>query len=118
MATTQPTPQPSNPTTETPPTTNQQTQEPVGPLTTDSTNGNTNGDIQATDSEGATGSELRVPTTSETAADLPIQSSQSGSPDIGLIIGLAATGVVLMVIISILTVVIVVAVLLKKRENK
>ena len=37
MATTQPTPQPPNPTTdseETPPTTNQQTQEPFNPLTT------------------------------------------------------------------------------------
>jgi hypothetical protein len=38
MATTQPTPQPPNPTTdseETPPTTNQHTQEPVDPLTSD-----------------------------------------------------------------------------------
>ena len=75
MATTQPTPQPPNPTTdseETPPTTNQQTQEPTDPPTTDSTSGNTNGDIQATDSEGAAGTELRLPTTSETATDLPI----------------------------------------------
>jgi hypothetical protein len=112
MATTQPTPQPPNPTThseETPPTTNQQTQEPTDPLTTDSI-----GDIQATDSEGA-GTELRVPTTSETVTDLPIQSFQSGSINIGLIIGSAAAGVV--VIISILTVVIFVAVLLKKHSK-
>jgi hypothetical protein len=111
MATTQPTPEPANPTTdseETPPTTNQQTQEPTDPLTTDSI-----GDIQATDSEGA-GTELRVPTTSETATDLPIQSSQSGSINIGLIIGSAAAGVVVTVLILTLTVVIFVAILLKK----
>jgi hypothetical protein len=44
MATTQPTPQPPNPTTdseETPPTTNQQTQEPIDPLTTTSTDSET-----------------------------------------------------------------------------
>ena len=116
MATTQPTPQPPNPTTdseETPPTTNQQTQEPTDPPTTDSTSGNTNGDIQATDSEGAAGTELRVPTTSETstATDLPILSS-SGSTNIGLIIGSAAAGIA--VLISILTIVIIVSVLLKK----
>jgi hypothetical protein len=114
MATTQPTPQPPNPTTdseETPPTTNQQTQEPTDPLTTDSI-----GDIQATDSEGA-GTELRVPTTSETATDLPIQSSQSEPPDIGLIIGSAAAGVVVTVLILTLTIVIFVAILLKKHSK-
>ena len=119
MTTTQPTPQPPNPTTEsedTPPTTNQHTQEPVGPLITDSTNG-----IQATDSEGATGTELRIPTTSETATDLPsILSSQtqSGPPNTGLIIGI----VIIIVIVSVLviTVVVVIAILLmiKKRHVK
>ena len=106
MATTQPTPQPPNPTTDsedTPPTTN-----PVNPLTTDSTNG----DIQATDSEG-TGTELRVPTTSETATDLR---SQGGSSNIGLIIGSAAAGVA--VLTSILVIVIIIAVLLKKHGEK
>ena len=106
MATTQPIPQPPNPTTdseETPPTTNQQTPEPVDPLT----------------AEGTTGTELRVPITSETATDLPILSSQSGSTDIGLIIGSAVAGIVV-IIISILTIVIIVAVLLKKhgKTNK
>ena len=101
MATTQPTPQPPNPTTdseETPPTTNQQTQEPTDPPTM------------------LTGDR---PATSETATDLSsIQSSQSEPPNIGLIIGSAAAGLV--VIISILTVVIFVAVLLKKhgKTNK
>ena len=99
MATTQLTPQPPNPITdseETPPTTNQQTQEPI--------------DL----SEGATGTEPRVSTTSETATDLPsILSSQSGSTDIGLIIGSAAAGIAV-IIISILTVVIFVTILLKK----
>ena len=101
MATTQPTPQPPNPTTdseETPPTTNQQTQEPVDPLTTDSTNSNTNGDIQATDSE---------------RADLPIQSSQS---DIGLIIGIVVIVIVTVVVASVVTVV-VIAVLFKRRGS-
>ena len=112
MATTQPTPQPPNPTTdseETPPTTNQQTQEPVDTPTTDSTNGNT---IQATDSEGATGTELRVPTTSETATDLR---SQGGPSNIGLIIGIVV--VVMVVVALVITVVVIVAVLFKKRGN-
>ena len=119
MATTQPTPQPPNPTTdseETPPTTNQQTQEPVDPLTTDSTNGNVNGDIQATDSEGAAGTELRVPTTSETATDLPIQSSQSESTNISLIIGIVVISVI--VTVPVVTVVIIIAIMLKKRHGK
>ena len=109
MTTTQPTPQPPNPTTEsedTPPTTNQHTQEPVGPLITDSTNG-----IQATDSEGATGTELRIPTTSETATDLR---SQGGSSNIGLI-----TGIVVIVIVTMSVVmVIIIAIPLKKYHEK
>ena len=96
MATTLPTP-PPNPTTdsgETPPTTSQQTQEPVDP------------------SEG-TGTELRVvPTTSETATDLPAILRPNEPTDIGLIIGSTTAGVV--VIILTLTVVIVVAILFKK----
>ena len=115
MATTQPTPQPSNPTTETPLTTNQQTQEPVDPLTIDSTNGNTNGDIQTTDSEEAAGTELRVPTTSETPTDLPIQSSQSA--DIGLIIGIVVIVIVTVVVVSVVTVVVIIAVLFKRRGS-
>ena len=101
MATTQPTPQPPNPTTdseETPPTTNQQTQEPVNPLIT----------------EEATGTELRVPTTSETATDLPIQSSHSGSTDIGLIIGIV---VVVIVVIALVFILINFAVLFKRCGN-
>ena len=85
-ATTQPTPPPPNPTTgseETPPTTNQQTQEPVDPLTTS--------DGSATDSEGATGT------------------------DVGLVIGIVV--VVLVVIASTVTVVVIIAVLLKRRGN-
>ena len=84
------------------------TQEPVDPLT----NGNTNGDIQATDSEGATGTELRVPTTSETATDLR---SQGGSSNIGLIIGIVI--IVMVVVALVITVVVIIAVLLKKHGN-
>ena len=101
MATTQPTPQPPNPTTdseETPPTTNQQTQEPVGPF------------------EGATGTELRVPTTSETATDLPILNSRSGPTNIGLIIGILV--IIVIVTVSVVTVVVIIAILLKKRNKK
>ena len=112
MATTQPTPQPPNPTSdseETPPTTNQQTQEPVDPLTT-------NDSPAVTDSEGI-GTELgvTVPTTSETATDLPAVLRPNEPTDIVLIIGPATAGVA--VIILTLTVVIVVAVLLKKHRK-
>ena len=111
MATTQPTPQPPNPTTdseETPPTTNQQTLEAVDPLTTN--------DSPATDSEGI-GTELRVtvPTTSETATDLPAILRPSEPTDIGLTIGPATAGVV--VVMLTLTVVIIIAVLLKKHRK-
>ena len=99
MATTQPIPQPPSTMTseETPPTTNQQTQEPVDP------------------SEG-TGTELRVvPTTSETATDLPAILRPNEPTDIGLIIGSATAGIVVMILA--VTVVIVVVVLLKKHEK-
>ena len=130
MATTQPTPQPPNPTTdseETPPTTNQQTQEPTDPPTTtdrpvtdaEGTDAEprmrtTTNDRPAitTVTEGAAGTELRVPTTSETATDLR---SQGGPSDIGLIIGIVV--VVMVVIALVVTVVIVIAVLFKKRGN-
>ena len=103
MATAQPTPLPSNPTTdgeETPPTTNQQTQEPVDP------------------SEGATGTaKLTAPATSETATDLLILGpSESTDINIGLIVGTAAAGIV--GIILTLAVVIFIAVLLKKHVQK
>ena len=109
IATTHPTPPPPNPTTgreETPPTTNQQTQEPVDPLTTS--------DGPATDSEGITGTELKVPTTSETATDLPIL-SPSESTDVGLIniIGSVTAGIVV-IILTLIIVMIAIAVLLKK----
>ena len=106
MATTQPTALPSNPTTdseETPPTTSQQTQESVDTLTTN--------DSPATDSEG-TDTEFRVPVTSETSIDLPAILRPSEPSNIGLIVGSATAGMV--VIILILTVVIIVAVLHKK----
>ena len=96
MATTQPTPQPPNPTTdseETPPTTNQQTQEPA--------------DL----SEGTTGTELRVPTTSETATDLR---SQGGPSNIGLIIGMVVIVIVSMSVVM----VIIIAIPLKKCHIK
>ena len=119
----QPTPQPLNPTTdseETPPTTNQQTQEPVDPQTTTtaSSNGNTEEDIstQPGSSEGIniTGTELRVPMTSETDTDRPILTVRpSESTDIGLIVGSAAA-VITVITLATLTVVIVVAVLSKK----
>ena len=115
MATPQPTTQP-NPTTdneETPPTTTQQPQEPVDPQTTTLMNGNTNGEIQTqsvTDSIG-TGTEPRVPTTSETATDLPIL-NPSEPIDIGLTIGVAVS-VIIVVLLLTLTVVII-AVLFKK----
>ena len=108
-ATTQPTPPPPNPTTEseeTPPTTNQQTQEPVDPLTTS--------DRPATDFEGATGAEPKVPTASETATDLPIL-SPSESNDVGLVIGIVV--VILVVIALAVTVVVIIAILLKRRGN-
>ena len=112
MATPQPTTLP-NPTTdneETPPTKTQQPQEPVDTQTT--TNGNTNG-VQtqpATDSH-STGTELRVPTTSETVTDLPIL-SPSKQIDIGSTIGIAIA--IIVVIILTITVVVIIAVLLKK----
>ena len=107
MATTQPTP-PPNPTTdreETPPTTNQQTQEQVDLLTTS--------DRPATESKG-TGTELRVPVTSETTADLPIL-RPGESTDIGLIAGIVTT--VTVVIVSVVTVLVIIAVLFKRRGN-
>ena len=116
-------PQPPNPTTdneETPPTTSQQTQEPVrDPQTTKtaSSNGNTEEDTstQPGSSEGIdnTGTELKVPVTSETATDLPAILRPNEPTDIGLIIGLA-TVVIVVIILTILTVVIVVAILSKK----
>ena len=108
MATTQPTPPPNLATDseETPPITNQQTQEPVDPLTTR--------DSPGIDSEGI-GTELgvTVPTTSETATDQPAILRPS---EPSLIVG-SATAVIVVIILTILTVVIVVAVLLKKHEK-
>ena len=78
-------------------------------------NGNTNGEIQTqsvTDSE-STGTELRVPTTSETVTDLPILSPSSGQSDIGLTIGVAISVIVAVLLLT-LTVVIIIAVLFKK----
>ena len=111
-------PQTPNPTTdseETPPTTNQQTQEPMDPqtITADSTNGNTNGDVQSTDFEG-TDTEFRVPTTSETATDLPIL-RPSEPTDIGLIIGIVI--IVIVVIVSVVTMLVIIAVLFKRCGN-
>ena len=68
----------------------------------------TNGDIQATDFEEATGTEL---TTSETATDLH---SQSGPANIGLIIGIVIIVIVVVALVAI-TVVVIIVVLFKKR---
>ena len=57
-----------------------------------------------------------MPTTSETATDLPIQSSQSEPTDICLIIGIVVITVIVMV--SVVTVVVIIALLLKKRHVK
>ena len=103
MASTQPTPQPPNPTTdseETPPTTNQQT---VDPLTTSDR-------PAATDS----GDTVTAPTTSEIATDLPIQ-RPSEPNDIGLIIGIVV--IVIVVIVSVVTVLVIIAVLFKRHGN-
>ena len=96
MATTQPTPQPPNPTI------NQQTQEPVDPLTTNDRPATESGDI------------VTEPTTSETATDQPILSS-SEPTDIGLIIGIVV--IVIVVIVSVVTVVVIIAVLFKRRGS-
>ena len=108
MATPQPTTLP-NPTTdneETPPTTTQQPHEPVDPQTT-TINSNTNGRIQTDPA----GTELRVPTTSETSTDLPIL-SPSKQIDIRSTIGIAVA--VIVVIILTITVVVIIVVLFKK----
>ena len=73
-------------------------------------------DIQipsATDSDVA-GTKVRVPTTSETVTDLPIQ-KHSGSTDTALIIGIVV--IVIVVIASAVTGVVIIAVLFKRREN-
>ena len=105
MATIQPTPLPTNSITDgegTPPTTNQQTQEPVDSLTTS--------DRPATDPEGTvTEHELRVPTTSEAATDLPIMRTS----DIGLIVRIVI--IVIVVIAAVVSVVVIIAVLFKRR---
>ena len=100
MATTQPTPPPTD-SEETPVTTTRQPQEPVDPQTT---NGS-----PAIDSEGT---ELRVPITSETITDLPTIRRPS---DIGLIIGIVV--IVIVVIVSVITVVIIIAVIFKRRGS-
>ena len=109
MATTQPN-FPPNPTTG---------EQPVDPLITStciSTSDSNDGGVQiqsVTDSDIA-GTELRVPTTSETATDLPILSS-SESTDIGLIIGIVV--IVIVVIASVVTAVVIIAVLFKRHGN-
>ena len=114
MVTTQPTP-PPNPTTdneETPPTTPQQPQEPVDPQTT-SINDNTNGEIQtdpATDSEG-TGTEQRVPTTSETINNPILRPRDTIST--AVIAGIIVLVVVIVIVLT-LTVVTIITVILKK----
>ena len=113
MATTQPTP-PPNPTwstdnEESPLTTTHQPQEPMDPQRT--INDNTNRDIQtdpATGSEG-TGTELRVPTTSET-----IILRTSGDDISAAEIAATVLVVIVVIIIVSLTVVVIIAVLLKK----
>ena len=119
MVTPQPTP-PPNPTTvneETPPTTPQQPQEPVDPQTT-TINGNTDGETQtnpaATDSEG-TGTELRVPTTSETINNPILRQSRDaiGAAEIAVIVL-----VVILVIVVTVAVVVIVAVIYKKYGKK
>ncbi len=80
--------------------------------TTTSTSDETQGETP-TDS-GATGTELRVPITSETASDQPIL-RPSEPTDTGLIIGIVV--IVIVVIGSAVTVVVIVGVIFKRRGN-
>ena len=115
MATTQPTP-PPNPTIDNEKTllhtTNQRPKEPVDPQTTDSADENTQSQ-PSTDYKG-TGTEPRLPTTSEIATDLPILRPKP--TDIGLIVGIVV--IVIVVIAAAVTVVVIIAVLLKKHHGK
>ena len=109
MATIQPTP-PPNPTT---------SEQPIDPfITTASANdGTTDGDVQiqpATDPEGLV-TELRVPTTSKTAADRRSVLRPSDPTDIGLIIGIVI--MVIVVIAAVVIVVVIIAILFKRRGN-
>ena len=112
MATTQPTPPPN-------PTASEQSVDPIDSLITiASTNDGTDGDVQiqpATDPEGLV-TQLRVPTTSETATDPRPVLRPSESTDIGLIIGIVV--IVIVVITAVVTVVVIIAVLFKKHYGK